>query len=87
LTGASESLIRFVTDRPGHDFRYSLDSTRARAELGWRPRIPLDQGLRQTVAWYREHPDWIAHVRDGSFRQYYQAQYAARLAYGRGLAG
>lgn len=83
LTGASESLIRFVTDRPGHDFRYALDSTRARAELGWRPRITLDEGLRQTVAWYRDHPEWIAHVRDGSFRDYYQTQYRDRLAHGR----
>lgn len=83
LTGASESLIRFVPDRPGHDFRYSLDSARARQELGWRPRVPLAQGLRETVAWYREHPGWIAHIRDGSFRQYYQTQYAARLAQGR----
>lgn len=83
LTGASESLIRFVPDRPGHDFRYSLDSARARQELGWRPQVPLDQGLRQTVAWYSQHPGWIAHIRDGSFRQYYQTQYAARLAQSR----
>jgi dTDP-glucose 4,6-dehydratase len=83
LVGASESLIRFVPDRPGHDFRYSLDSARARRELGWRPQVRLEDGLRQTVTWYRQHPDWIAHIRDGSFRQYYQSQYAARLAQAR----
>ncbi len=83
LTGASESLIRFVPDRPGHDFRYSLDSARARRELGWRPQVAFDDGLGQTVTWYRQHPDWIAHIRDGSFRQYYQSQYAARLAQAR----
>ncbi|MGH9534136.1 MAG: dTDP-glucose 4,6-dehydratase [Terriglobales bacterium] len=81
LTGGAESLIRFVADRPGHDFRYSLDSTRARAELGWRPEVALEEGLRQTVAWYRQHAEWLAHVRDGSFRTYYQTQYAARLAH------
>lgn len=83
LTGASDSLIRFVPDRPGHDFRYSLDSSRARRELGWRPRVALDDGLAQTVTWYRRHSDWIGHIRDGSFQEYYERQYGRRLAQGR----
>ncbi len=52
------SLIRFVTDRPGHDFRYATDATTAHRELGWAPRIPLPQGLRKTVAWYLSHRSW-----------------------------
>ncbi|MGH9471115.1 MAG: dTDP-glucose 4,6-dehydratase [Terriglobales bacterium] len=75
-----DSLIRFVPDRPGHDFRYALDSSLARRELNWRPAVMLEQGLRDTVEWYRAHGEWLEHVRDGSFRCYYQTQYAARLA-------
>lgn len=80
LLGRDDSLIRFVPDRPGHDFRYALDSSLARRELNWRPAVMLEQGLRATVDWYRAHGEWLEHVRDGSFRRYYQTQYAARLA-------
>lgn len=58
--GKPASLIRHVPDRPGHDRRYALDSTKIQSTLGWRPTIPFADGLRQTVRWYREHPDWIA---------------------------
>ncbi|MBR8745256.1 dTDP-glucose 4,6-dehydratase [Nocardiopsis sp. MG754419] len=58
LTGADLSLVRRVADRKGHDRRYALDSTRARTELGHRPRVPLDQGLAETVEWYRRHRAW-----------------------------
>lgn len=51
-------LIRFVTDRPGHDFRYAIDATRIRDELGWTPSVTLEQGLRATVAWYLDNADW-----------------------------
>lgn len=61
--GKPESLIKFVTDRPGHDRRYAIDSTKIRRELGWEPKIPFDQGLRDTVQWYLDNPDWIASVR------------------------
>jgi dTDP-glucose 4,6-dehydratase len=55
--GAGEEMIEFVPDRPGHDWRYSLDTTRVR-ELGWAPAHDFDQGLAETIAWYREHGDW-----------------------------
>jgi len=67
-TGASEEQVRFVTDRPGHDFRYAIDFSRARDELGWAPSRTFEEGLRQTVAWYRDYAGWLARVRDGSYR-------------------
>jgi dTDP-glucose 4,6-dehydratase len=68
LTGKTESLIRHVTDRPGHDRRYAVDPGRAEAELGWRACIPFDAGLTDTVAWYRSHSEWIERVRSGAYR-------------------
>ena len=62
--GASDSLISFVPDRPGHDFRYGVASDRVMA-LGWHPEIPFDEGLKSTVAWYREHLDWLRRAHDG----------------------
>jgi dTDP-glucose 4,6-dehydratase len=76
------SLIRHVEDRLGLDRRYALDSSKL-AALGWSPRIALDEGLVSTVAWYRDHPDWWRPIKDGSFGDYYQRQYARRLAEGR----
>jgi dTDP-glucose 4,6-dehydratase len=61
--GKPETLIRFVTDRPGHDRRYALDSGKIRAELGWRPEKSFEEGLRETVHWYLENPDWVAAAR------------------------
>ena len=67
--------IRFVTDRPGHDRRYAIDTKMLRTELGWQPRIEFDHGLKQTVDWYLGHPDWIAHVTSGAYREYYDTVY------------
>lgn len=78
LMGKPESLIRHVTDRPGHDRRYALDSSKMMKELGWRPTISLDEGLQQTVDWYRNHSDWLAAVRDGAYRSYYEKYYEKR---------
>jgi dTDP-glucose 4,6-dehydratase len=79
LLGKPESLIRHVADRPGHDRRYSLD-TRKLQQLGWRPQVPFDQGLAETVAWYRENEWWWRPIKDQdpAFRSYYQAQYHER---------
>jgi dTDP-glucose 4,6-dehydratase len=79
LTGADRALLRSVPDRPGHDRRYSLDSTKLRA-LGWKPQKPFEEGLRETVAWYRENRAWWEPIKSGEYRAYYERQYAERLA-------
>ncbi|MFY9264195.1 MAG: dTDP-glucose 4,6-dehydratase [Solirubrobacterales bacterium] len=79
LTGRDESLIEYVTDRPGHDRRYSLSSDKTRA-LGWEPRTHFAAGLASTVAWYRDNEAWWAPIRSGDYLEYYRRQY------GRGLA-
>ncbi len=78
LTGADESLIEHVTDRPGHDRRYSLSSDRARA-LGWEPRTTLAGGLERTVDWYRDNEWWWAPIRSGEYADYYERHYGRRL--------
>jgi dTDP-glucose 4,6-dehydratase len=79
--GKPESLIRFVDDRPGHDRRYSLDAGKL-ARLGFRPATPLERGLEETIAWYREREDWWRPIKDkdAAYQEYYRAQYADRLA-------
>jgi len=76
--GQSRRLITFVKDRPGHDFRYALDASRLREELGWTPAYTLEEGLRETVRWYLTHRDWLEAVADASYRAYYEKQYALR---------
>ncbi|MGE0481333.1 MAG: dTDP-glucose 4,6-dehydratase [Phycisphaerae bacterium] len=72
-------LVRFVADRPGHDRRYAMDTTKIRAELGWSPRHTLDAGLRQTVAWYLEHAEWLAAIRgQPGYDAWMQQNYATR---------
>jgi dTDP-glucose 4,6-dehydratase len=79
LTGAEESLIEHVTDRPGHDRRYSLSSEKVRA-LGWEPRVRFAEGLEQTVEWYRDNAWWWEPIRSGAYREYYERQYGRSLA-------
>jgi dTDP-glucose 4,6-dehydratase len=79
LTGADESLVRHVEDRAGHDRRYSLDTAKLRS-LGWAPQKPFEQGIAETVAWYRENRSWWEPIKSGEYREYYERQYAARLA-------
>ena len=78
LLGQPESLITFVADRPGHDRRYALDSSKLRTELGWSPCHTFEEGLERTVAWYRSHPEWLARCRSGAYRDYYQRHYEKR---------
>jgi dTDP-glucose 4,6-dehydratase len=78
LTGASESQIERVADRPGHDRRYALASEKLRA-LGWSPRVRFAEGLEQTVAWYRENAWWWEPIRSGDYRSYYERQYGRPL--------
>ena len=79
LMGRGEDLIRFVQDRPGHDRRYALDTSRIRQELGWNPAVTFEDGLSSTVRWYIEHRPWWEAVRSGAYLAYYDQQYAARL--------
>jgi dTDP-glucose 4,6-dehydratase len=80
LTGASPDLVRHVADRPGHDRRYSVDSSKL-SGLGWQPKHSFDSGgLEETVDWYREHRDWWEPIKSGDYKRYYDEQYAARLA-------
>ena len=78
LTGRDESLIDYVTDRPGHDRRYSLSSDKVRA-LGWEPRVRFGDGLERTVGWYRDNGWWWEPVRSGDYREYYERQYGKTL--------
>jgi dTDP-glucose 4,6-dehydratase len=78
LTGASESQIEHVSDRPGHDRRYSLSSEKVRA-LGWAPKVRFEEGLEQTVAWYRDNGWWWEPIRSGDYRAYYERQYGRSL--------
>jgi dTDP-glucose 4,6-dehydratase len=80
LLGKPETLIRYVTDRPGHDRRYAMDSSRLRADLGWTPRHGFEQALEETVSWYIRNTAWLEHVRSGAYRTYYDALNAGRLA-------
>ena len=81
LLGRPESLIRFVDDRPGHDRRYSLDAGKL-ARLGFRSSTPFEEGLEETVRWYRQREDWWRPVkeRDAAYREFYRTQYGDRLA-------
>jgi dTDP-glucose 4,6-dehydratase len=79
LLGKPRSLIRFVTDRPGHDLRYAIDWSKANRELGWSPQTNFRDGLQSTIGWYRANPEWIARIRSGEYRRYYEEQYATRL--------
>jgi dTDP-glucose 4,6-dehydratase len=77
-TGADESLIEYVTDRPGHDRRYSLGSEKARA-LGWEAQVRFGEGLEKTVDWYRDNAAWWEPIRSGDYRAYYERQYGRAL--------
>ena len=76
--GARERLIRFVTDRPGHDRRYAIDARKIERELGWRPAETFETGIARTVAWYLEHQDWVARVQSGAYRDWIATNYEAR---------
>jgi len=78
LTGAPESLITYVKDRPGHDRRYAIDSTKAQRDLGWAPRHRFEAALEATVSWYQERRPWWERIMSGEYRRYYEKQYGAR---------
>jgi dTDP-glucose 4,6-dehydratase len=78
LTGKSENLLSYVKDRPGHDRRYALNCEKIKDELGWRPVISLNDGLRQTIDWYKNSGQWLAGIRCGEYLSYYEKYYVNR---------
>jgi dTDP-glucose 4,6-dehydratase len=78
ITGASESLMTPVKDRPGHDRRYALSSEKIQCETGWTPQMSFEHGLASTVEWYKTNTDWIKRVKSGEYMNYYAANYATR---------
>ncbi|HEY4663338.1 MAG TPA: dTDP-glucose 4,6-dehydratase [Comamonas sp.] len=72
--------ITFVTDRPGHDRRYAIDARKIERELGWKPAETFETGIRKTVQWYLDNPEWVANVQSGSYRDWVQKQYSAQAA-------
>ena len=74
------SQIAYVQDRPGHDRRYAIDARKIERELGWRPFETFATGIRKTVQWYRDHPDWVAQVQSGAYRDWVATQYGAAAA-------
>ena len=79
LLGKTESSIRYVADRPGHDLRYAIDCSKSEAELGWTPQYTFDRGIQETIDWYLSHQDWVARIRSGDYLKFYAEQYGKRL--------
>jgi dTDP-glucose 4,6-dehydratase len=77
-TGHDETLIKYVADRPGHDRRYAITSEKVERETGWKPQVEFEAGLAETVRWYKENAAWIANVRSGAYRDFYEKNYGAR---------
>jgi len=73
------SLKTYVPDRPGHDRRYFIDSSKIKNELGWKPTIPAGRGIYETVLWYRDNPEWWMRVKNGEYRKYYETYYKETL--------
>lgn len=73
------SQIIYVQDRPGHDFRYAIDCTKIEQELGWMPKYSFEEGLRETVQWYLDNPEWVHHVRSGEYRSWIKQNYGERV--------
>lgn len=76
--GSSAALISFVKDRAGHDHRYAIDASKVHSQLGWKPSLQFEEGLENTVDWYLQNQEWVAHITSGSYLQYYQDQYNNR---------
>ncbi len=86
LIGKPETLVSYVQDRPGHDRRYALNCMKIEAELGWRPTISLEDGLRRTIDWYKNHEQWLADVRSREYLSYYKKYYENRESSLRAIA-
>jgi dTDP-glucose 4,6-dehydratase len=78
ILGKPVSLIKHVTDRPGHDRRYALETSKVRSEIGWKPELPFREGIERTVKWYMDNRQWLDEVRSGEYRRYYEKWYSDR---------
>jgi len=76
--GSYRDQITFVKDRPGHDLRYAIDASKIEQELGWKPQETFETGIRKTVRWYLEHPEWVAHVTSGEYQNWLSKNYQKR---------
>ncbi len=79
VLGKPHSLIKFVADRLGHDRRYAIEADKAEMQLGWKPLTTWEEGLQKTIRWYQENQDWVGHIRNGAYRDYYKETYGASL--------
>ena len=77
--GKPHDLIKFVTDRLGHDRRYAIDPKKVETELGWKPLTSWESGLEKTIEWYLANQDWVNHIRNGEYREYYKKMYGTSL--------
>ncbi len=77
--GKPESLIKYVTDRPGHDLRYAIDPTKLETELGWKPQYTFDTGIQQTIQWYLDNKEWWQNILSGEYEKYFDKMYGNRL--------
>jgi dTDP-glucose 4,6-dehydratase len=77
--GKPYDLIKFVTDRLGHDRRYAIDPQKVETELGWKPQTDWQTGLKKTIDWYLANEEWVNHIRNGEYREYYKKMYGASL--------
>ena len=77
--GKPESLIEFVTDRPGHDLRYAIDPTKLETELGWKPKYTFETGIRQTIQWYLDNREWWENIISGEYASYFDKMYGKDL--------
>lgn len=78
LMDFGEEMIEYVSDRPGHDYRYAMDISKAIKELDWQPQIGFDEGIKKTVNWYRDNSEWWEKIKSGDYKDYYISQYANR---------
>lgn len=76
--GTSAQLISYITDRPGHDLRYAINFSKLNQELGWKPSLDFEEGLKLTVDWYLQNQEWVENVRSGAYRAYYEQQYGGK---------
>ena len=74
--GRSQELITFVKDRPGHDHRYAIDNTKLTSNLGWKPSVTVEEGMRSTIDWYWDNQAWMTNVTSGAYKDYYKEQYS-----------